>query len=896
MLHVRFVLALIGLAISAGSLRSQTVDTFGDPLPPGAIGRLGALRFRVGGRALAVRFADEGKTLLMWSESAGNYLHRFDAGGGKELQRLATSRHGDWAVSPDGKCLAELDGNSITLRELLTGNALFEKETDDHSQLRCPQFSPDSKYLAAVLRRHGGQRPEELPVVIRMWEVAGGREVHTFVPPGDTLFDPRQITFSPDGRYLVAIGEETNGEINTPGVVRIWDTSGKTPARRLQSQAGGTRTVTFSPDCKRLAAWTKGTLRLWDPATGLMLKVLGEGADTVRGLAFSPDGRRLVVDGFPPQMWNVQSGESMSLPAPWALASSFSADGKTLALATGWHLILCDGTTGKLLHDIDHHIASGNYIEFYENAPRGMGWPIALSPDGSVVVAADEGGQLRRWQTATGKEILPEGGLTSRARALAFSPDGRRILAAGEELLLHDIDGSRVMRLALAKDEDIGGPPWPMALAFSSDAKRAAAGCRDGTVVLWDTGTGRRLWQRRKEGSEPGRNIWHTTFAPDDQTLVTLSERGPVLWWDAVTGHVRRTFQTFDRADRRWFLLSPAGRTAWAVAQGKVEEWELASGKLRCEFAAGAPLSLAADAHTLIAGDQHGFQLMDANWPTGFRLLHARKGNTRAVEISADGRMVAGVAGWDLVRFWDVGTATVRGEARGHDGGVYTLALAADGKTLATAAGDGTILLWRTPSLRSADQPFRLNLRPAGRGRVPAPRLPSSPLSGADLDPLWETLASVDARLAGEAMRRLLGHPDEAVALLREKLKPAAAPANDRLAELIAALDDPRLKVRDKSSAELAKLAERAEPALRRHLAGSPSTEQRVRIERLLTLLTTPTTDPAKLRDLRCIEILERLGTAEARAVLESMASGTETADVTHEARAALRRLQTAIP
>src|SRR5580765_3211896 len=88
---------LAALACPARAQESSLKDVNGDPLPPGAIARLGALRFRVGAPATAIRFLDGGKKLLVKAnESNGNYSRNeifqlFDAQTGQELSRFVAS-------------------------------------------------------------------------------------------------------------------------------------------------------------------------------------------------------------------------------------------------------------------------------------------------------------------------------------------------------------------------------------------------------------------------------------------------------------------------------------------------------------------------------------------------------------------------------------------------------------------------------------------------------------------------------------------------------------------------------------------------------------------------------------------------------------------------------------
>jgi DNA polymerase-1 len=88
---------------------------------------------------------------------------------------------------------------------------------------------------------------------------------------------------------------------------------------------------------------------------------------------------------------------------------------------------------------------------------------------------------------------------------------------------------------------------------------------------------------------------------------------------------------------------------------------------------------------------------------------------------------------------------------------------------------------------------------------------------------------------------------------------------------------------------ELEKLGEPAAPALRQALENKPSLEVRRRIEELLEKAKTPTGE--NLRSLRAVQVLEHIGTDEARQVLKKLAEGAAGARLTQEAKASLERL-----
>jgi hypothetical protein len=157
---------------------------------------------------------------------------------------------------------------------------------------------------------------------------------------------------------------------------------------------------------------------------------------------------------------------------------------------------------------------------------------------------------------------------------------------------------------------------------------------------------------------------------------------------------------------------------------------------------------------------------------------------------------------------------------------------------------------------------------------------------------LWEDLAAKDAAKAYRARCRLIAAPEDALALLRRRLKPIEGMDDKSIQRLIDELDGDEFAVREKATKELRKLGALAEPACRKALVSRPTLEMRRRLEYLLEDLTSWRPSPEILRQLRAIEVLERIGTAEAQKLLESLVGGAAGAWLSQEAQAAVERLQ----
>jgi hypothetical protein len=157
---------------------------------------------------------------------------------------------------------------------------------------------------------------------------------------------------------------------------------------------------------------------------------------------------------------------------------------------------------------------------------------------------------------------------------------------------------------------------------------------------------------------------------------------------------------------------------------------------------------------------------------------------------------------------------------------------------------------------------------------------------------LWDDLAGADAAKAYEAIWALAQSPKTTLPFLHAQLPAAVAPDPGKVAQLMADLSSERFPVRNRATQELENLGELAESALKEAVSKSQSLESRQRIQALLNNLQGPIASPGKHREVRAVEILESIGTEQARRVLEKLAGGAPAARLTQEAKDSLTRLR----
>jgi WD40 repeat protein len=819
---IRVVLVLGILILSTFAKPTQPdapKDVHGDPLPPQAFARLGMQRFRVGGPVTAVRFLDGGSKILVKAlesqASAYDGTYRvFDAQAGKELHHFvahdndsATQRvlayedsrapTPEWCVSPDGQLLAKtrilVSGTTAQLQvqELATGKVVLAIE-DTKWRFHYPLFSPNGQHIAAIAQQQeagGIDKPW-----IRLWDIRAQKEVRDFAPPARAKesFQPLWFAFSPDAAYLAATG---HGSGNADRIY-VWDVAGQKPVWSLAGQPKrrfGATPVAFSADSKVLATIQGTKFGLWDPATGKQLKEVADYPEACGDLSFSPDGKRLVAcmdynynekNRDLTRMWDLAAGKEIELPDRCALGCFFSNDSETLIALDpiGRRVLICNSKTGKIKHAIPT-VENSIRWKYFQNARQGMGWPVALSPDGATLVFADKPGQLRRFEVATAKELSPPGFANVVSDTLVFSPDGKKLLAGSYAgVLLHDLDGKQPgVVLPIGAPSEIKERHRPSVwlgnwfgqsvccLAFSRDGKHAAAGWDDGKVMVWDTATAKLLWQNRVSQA----TIHSVAFAGDNHTLLSSSLDGRIVWWNVHTGKLQRKLEIAGQQEDRPFFgdfslrFGPGERTV--VGRGRswaeLEEWELATGKLRRKLPADLfPLDYSPNGRTVLVLGQNAYHTVDcfSGQPLrSFAWAAYPQPNTIPccwARFSPDGHTLAGIANESIIRIWNSKTATVLTSLKSDSGGFRALAFSPNGKVLATVCGDGTILLWRTPT--------------------PPPGVANPPrLKPEEMLALWKKLTGDDAVVAGQALQRLAA-AEGVMAWLGGKLS-ARVPADD---------------------------------------------------------------------------------------------------------------------
>ncbi len=345
-------------------------------------------------------------------------------------------------------------------------------------------------------------------------------------------------------------------------------------------------------------------------------------------------------------------------------------------------------------------------------------------------------------------------------------------------------------------------------------------------------------------------------MAPDGKTLAIPGEGNTVQLWDVAAS--QPLGQRARQATLTAVAFSPAGKHLAAAADnGTVRQWDYAAG--------GSGFLLEAPPARVPFRDGTDSTIPREALPGG------HPASLFTLAYSPDGRTLAAAGKDRLIHLWETASGKKRATLAGHTGTIYAVAFAPDGKTFASAGADGQVRLWDLTSKLPGV---------AGKGRF----------SDLALEHAWNELQQPDAARAYQAIRVLTAAPEDSLPFLRTRLTPVNA-ISPKVVELIADLDHPLYARRRQAMLELEKRGEGAQPGLQQALAKNPPLELRRRVEQLLNRLETPALAQQRLRNWRALEVLENLGTPDARQVLQTLARGLPEARLTREAQAVLLRL-----
>jgi WD40 repeat protein len=247
-------------------------------------------------------------------------------------------------------------------------------------------------------------------------------------------------------------------------------------------------------------------------------------------------------------------------------------------------------------------------------------------------------------------------------RDVAFSPDGKQLLTAGDDTaILWDVETGNEIRAFY------GHADWVIAAIFSPSGKEIATGSEDGTVRIWNVATGKEVRQMPAQDHE---SVLSMSYSPDGKTIAAGYLINHVREWDAATGRMVMTFDTAPMVAQKGGVqllaavtYSPNGKELLTATDRIAQVWDAHTGKELQRF----------------VGHQYPI---------------------RCIAFSPDGTRVATGANDHFARLWNRATGQQLFQfdttERANTNEVVSIAFSPDGHRVLTGTNHATTVAWDT--------------------------------------------------------------------------------------------------------------------------------------------------------------------------------------------------------
>lgn len=469
------------------------------------------------------------------------------------------------AISTDGELLASGDttGNVI-IWDISTQTPLLISDNYPSEYVRDLSFSPDGQYLVA-----SSEVLEEFDEYLRLWNAETGNLLNEV-----SLHNGYEaLQFAPNGQALYAGGfDNTIDILSVPDLLQI---------KTLTGHTGALQELVLSEDNRNLYSIDySGMARSWVVGNPLRAAVKDYEV-SLGGVAYAPDGQYIAVaiqDGTVilldavtyDEIWRYEDSEN---PQEY-VEVQYSHDG-TKIFAIDDYVRAWDSATGDLLWQTD---LQGRFIISLAQSPDGTQLAVVRSDtttqitDNEIVFLSTETGEVLRTENPFQSAMLDRNNALELAIVWVdvglFVSRARPTANGDSDFVLFDPETMEIIREYNAEEDH---QDLVYKIAISSDGRYALSAGGDALVILWEVETGR-LVRRFVEHSGLVRDI---QFTSDGDYAISGSFDSTAIVWSIATG--RAVLRLTEHTDNvRAITIHPeTNNFISASTDGTVRFWSL---------------------------------------------------------------------------------------------------------------------------------------------------------------------------------------------------------------------------------------------------------------------------------------------------------------------------------
>jgi WD40 repeat protein len=370
-----------------------------------------------------------------------------------------------------------------------------------------------------------------------------------------------------------------------------------------------------------------------------------------------------------------------------------SPDGRLLAAAGEWgKLVLFDLSTSKLLRCLKEHTKAVTALAFH--------------PQGKWLVSAEQSDTIIFWSVPSGEKYSEWLTSHEEIKALAMSPDSKYLASGGENgnIILWDVETGKEINVFKGHTKSISDD----GLAFDSTGELLASASLDKTARLWEVKTGKLL--RTLAGHTEA--VENLAFSSDNKWLATSSSDKSIRLWEVNSGNILKAFHGHRALVSGLSFVAGRNYLVSASSDRTLRIWDTNSGvTLRVLQGHTGPVTGITTYNGQVFSASHdGTVKVWAPVLPYQHIIDFEKDKPISVAIAPDGKRVATGFKDGALRLYSLPDLKLLWEKKSHADQIQHLAFNFEGTMLASASFDGTARLWQIDqdTLQEQLPPFKI--------------------------------------------------------------------------------------------------------------------------------------------------------------------------------------------